>query len=308
MTPSRRRLHKRRLRKRRVTFALFTVIFLAALPAVWPILRGICNSNKSGISGAESKQALSAKSEGQALRHVFKYSVVSGGVESAAELVDAANRDPIVRDHYQSINLNKVRELHLNKDMLAYVSYRVNDKIYWTQKKIQLRKGELVLTDGENLVRSRCGNRISISRVSSPGPEPAEPEFDLEEPKGPTVALIEPPAELFPVSYDVLPSPPVLVPPLPPLAVVGKSAPPEVTSSHHFLPFLLPAAVVGSTIGEISSSHSNHIVQPVGRPITVAPEPSEYVWLLAIGLGWLLLRSRRKQVRASAAARARLTD
>lgn len=306
MTPAKRRSRKRRLHKRRVTIAVLAVGLLAGLPALWPILREISNSNQSRGSAGKSAQVISSTDNvRQILRPIFKYSVVSGGVRSGAELASAANLDAVVRDHYRDIRVNNVRELYLDNDMLAYVSYRVKDKIFWTQKKIQLKKGELILTDGKNLVRGRCGNRISISRVSSPGPEPTEPEFNLVEPKGPTVALLEPPPLAdVPVSYDVLPSPPLLVPSVAPPAVVGTTVP---TASHHFLPLLLPAAVVGSTIREISSSHNSSIVQPVARPVTVAPEPSEYAWLLAIGLGWLVIRSRRKPSR-SAVASARVTD
>ncbi len=304
MIPSRRRSHKRRLHKRRVTIAVLTVAILAGIPAFWQIISGISNSNPPGNDGGGSIQTASLNLTGRdRFRPVYKYSVVSGGVQSAAELAEAAQRDPVVRDHYQDIRLNSVKALRLDKDMLAYVSYRVNDKILWTQKKVRVSTGELVLTDGKNLVRGRCGNRISVSKVAvSPGPVPPDPEFDLDGLRDSLLALSKPPVDWESGQRDVIPYVPLVVPPAAapdaPLGVVSNSvATPQLAASHHWLPLLIPAAaVVGSSIGELSSNHSNKVVQPVARPVTVAPEPSGYVWLLGIGLGLLLIRSRRRRI------------
>jgi hypothetical protein len=297
MVPLKRRSNKRRLNKVRVTFALLAVVLIAGLPILWCTLRRIGSPNQyqSRISGESVRTASSKPGEPKARRSVFKYSVVAGGVQSAAELTQAADRDPVVRDHYKDIHLNQVRELHLDKDMRAYVSYRVKDKVYWTQKKIPLRKGELVLTDGKNLVRSRCGNRISISRiVASPGPEPEDPQFDIEEPELPIAV------SGVPLAFDILPAgglPPsdvqASVAPYIPPAVVAKAVPTSRPAA--LLPLLAPvAAIVGSSIAGGSSNHSAGIIRSSQPPVTVAPEPSANVWLLAIGLGWLVMRSRRR--------------
>ena len=91
----------------------------------------------------------------------YPYSIVSGGVTSAEELVEASSADPIVKAHYAGISAARLKPTPLGEDRKAYVSYRVRNEVFWTSKPVSLRKGEIVLTDGENLVRGRCGNRIS---------------------------------------------------------------------------------------------------------------------------------------------------
>ena len=91
----------------------------------------------------------------------YPYSVVSGGVTTAAELVEASQNDPVVKAHYTGIDAGRLKPTPLGEDRKAYVSYRVQNEVFWTSKPVNLRKGELVLTDGENFVRARCGNRIS---------------------------------------------------------------------------------------------------------------------------------------------------
>ncbi len=48
---------------------------------------------------------------------------------------------------------------------LVYVSYRIGNKVFWTKHKLALRKGEAMLSDGTNMARTRCGNRISVLPV-----------------------------------------------------------------------------------------------------------------------------------------------
>jgi hypothetical protein len=94
-------------------------------------------------------------------RGFFPYSVVYGGVHSPAELVEAAETDPVVREHYKDIRRDRVHLARLTNAKQAYVSYRTTDGVYWTRKPVTLRAGEEFLTDGENVVRARCGNRVS---------------------------------------------------------------------------------------------------------------------------------------------------
>ena len=272
MIPSKRR----RLNKVRVTLAALALALIAGLPILWFVFSRIGSHNQSQVSKGPLRLVSSKCGEPQTQRRVFKYSVVAGGVQSAAELSEAAERDPVVHDHYHGIDLNKVKELRLGNDMRAYVSYRVKDKVYWTQKKIQLRKGELVLTDGTNLVRSRCGNRISISRiVSSPGSEPEEPQFDLEEPKEPALDV------------SVVPVAAVIVSPFtsalkdasrvettftPPLAVSRAVLPSYPAPSRDVLPLLIPiAAVAEASIAGGSSNPGATIVRPSGAPVSAPP-------------------------------------
>ena len=54
-----------------------------------------------------------------------------------------------------------MRNERLQQPLLAHVSYRLGDKIYWTKKPVQLPKNEPVMTDGRTSIRERCGNLIS---------------------------------------------------------------------------------------------------------------------------------------------------
>jgi hypothetical protein len=64
----------------------------------------------------------------------------------------------------------KGRIVELKADKAAYVSYRINDKVYWMKK---------LLTDGTNYARARCGNRISeVSQAPTSAEEPAHALLD----------------------------------------------------------------------------------------------------------------------------------
>ena len=49
----------------------------------------------------------------------------------------------------------------ISQPLLRYVSFRKNDRIYWTRKPVALRAGETLLTDGNHSARARCGNQVS---------------------------------------------------------------------------------------------------------------------------------------------------
>lgn len=98
-------------------------------------------------------------------RAIFPYSVIPGGAESAEELRQAVDTDPVVAEHYSDLDIARVRRVTLNAPQLVYVSYRVGNSVYWTRNKLMLAKGEAVLTDGRSMARVRCGNRISVSPV-----------------------------------------------------------------------------------------------------------------------------------------------
>jgi hypothetical protein len=118
-----------------------------------------------------------------ARRTVWAYSVVPGGVRSAEEAQNAIRRDAIVRAHYEGVRTSELRSTEAGSDIHAYVSYRKNEKIYWTARRVRIPKGERVLHDGENQIRERCGNRISPTpqQPTSPDePEAAELEKFLD--------------------------------------------------------------------------------------------------------------------------------
>ncbi|MGH9356193.1 MAG: hypothetical protein ACRD10_08700 [Terriglobia bacterium] len=92
---------------------------------------------------------------------VYPYSIVAGGIHSQQELRQAIGSDPVAAGQYASFNLAKTRVAALRHDEYAYVSFRVGDDVYWTRGKVKLRKGEMLITDGKNFGRARCGNRLS---------------------------------------------------------------------------------------------------------------------------------------------------
>ena len=94
-------------------------------------------------------------------RPVFRHSVIPGGVYTPAELKNALARDAVAASHYPSLQPEAVRAAVVTQDRFAYVSYRKDDRIYWTRNKVRLSAGETILTDGANEIRARCGNCIS---------------------------------------------------------------------------------------------------------------------------------------------------
>lgn len=94
-------------------------------------------------------------------RLVYPHSVVAGGVHSKSELATVIKQDRVVAAHYANINVDAARVVRVSEPRAVHVSYRIGDKVYWTAKKVMLAKGEALLTDGTNEMRTRCGNRIS---------------------------------------------------------------------------------------------------------------------------------------------------
>jgi hypothetical protein len=114
-------------------------------------------------------------------RMVYRYSVVEGGVASGAEVLTAIKADGTVADHYRGFDPRLAKNIALPQARLAYVSYRVGNRIGWTRKQVELAQGERVITDGKNLIRARCGNRISDTPVASAALLEA-PEIEIDKP------------------------------------------------------------------------------------------------------------------------------
>jgi PEP-CTERM motif len=120
-------------------------------------------------------------------RTVYPYSVIAGGAQSPQELREAVAADPVVAQHYADFDITNARRVTLDAPKLVYVSYRIGNKVFWTKHKLALRKGEAVLSDGSNMARTRCGNRISVLPVRPNAP--AEPSSsELEGPEFPAIA------------------------------------------------------------------------------------------------------------------------
>jgi hypothetical protein len=97
----------------------------------------------------------------RSLRPSYPYSVIPGGAYSPHELRHANSNDGVVRAHYADFNLKDAWVVKLTTDRYQYVSYRLQNQIYWTAKKLRIPQGEYLLTDGIHFARARCGNRLS---------------------------------------------------------------------------------------------------------------------------------------------------
>lgn len=105
-----------------------------------------------------SSHAPAAKST---TRRVYPFSIVPGGVASQAELVRMVRNDRVVASHYATFDVSRAYPVTVAAPRAVHVSYRKGDKVYWTAKKVMLREGETLLSDGKNEMRARCANRIS---------------------------------------------------------------------------------------------------------------------------------------------------
>ena len=129
-----------------------------------------------------SSQAASAAPR----RPTFNYSVIKGGAWDAHDLKGAVQQDPVVADHYRGVDIATMRPVTLASDRLAFVSYRVGDRIYWTKRKLRIRSGETILTNGQTEIRARCGNCISLEPLlPTADDEPDEAAFDALTDNGP---------------------------------------------------------------------------------------------------------------------------
>jgi hypothetical protein len=154
----------------------FSVALVLALAAS-------CGRQPAGNEIAASFHAEEVKPDFQAKlsgRPVFPFSVVPGGTLAPGEAKSRAAADPIVRQHYAGIQFHKLKPFRLTQPASGYVSYRVGNRIFWTAQRLYLKPGELLLSDGAQWIRGRCGNRISPEPQLPvlPGPAPAQATFD----------------------------------------------------------------------------------------------------------------------------------
>lgn len=177
-----------------VLVAVFTMFLVAGMITSRVVLHrgtgddGPVASAAPDMSPFFLEQRAHRVSESDASRRVvYPYSVIPGGVQSTVELTNAAMHDPVVSEHYSDFNMANAKLIRLSHDEVAHVSYRMNNVVYWTQRTYLLPKGELLVTDGKNQARTRCGNRVAEvlpAHARKPSVEP-KPE-DLETPINPS--------------------------------------------------------------------------------------------------------------------------
>lgn len=116
-------------------------------------------------------------------RRVYPFSIIRGGAYSKEELLRALESDPVTESHYQVFQRTQLHTVRCTLAKPVYVSYRKDNRIFWTSHPIHLHEGETLLTDGNSYARARCGNRISLVRQAPvTQAEPAPSVLDTAEP------------------------------------------------------------------------------------------------------------------------------
>jgi len=187
-------------------------------------------------------------------RRLYPYSVIPGGVEDVGQLRNAIAHDRLVSAHYANFDLARARIVRLDRDETVHVSFRLNERIYWTRKTLLLRKGETVISDGTHEARTRCGNRISTAPEMPVAPQEPSAEAMDAPPKFPLVAKVP----------EIWPTPEPILEPL----IGGESTPPGAIIP----PAAFPVVGGGSAPDPLSAT-----------PPVAAPEPGALA-LLALGL------------------------
>jgi hypothetical protein len=237
----------------------------------------------------------------QEVRPVYPYSVIPGGVRDARELKWAADHDPVVAAHYAGFDYDHARVVRLVLGRTVYVSYRIGNKIYWMRRRINLKKGETLLTDGRISARTRCGNRVEEApQMPITVGEPPAMKFD--EPIHPVLgtAIGNPPV---PFQSSLLSPGPVLGP-APPLGVFEPFSPGTwVPVSPPSLP--IPVGVCGPVKkkdagADFAASASAFATKkkPVGPCGNEGQVPEPGTWLLvASGLAAMYWMARHRFAR-----------
>ena len=205
-------------------------------------------------------------------RPVFPFSVIPQGVNSAQELKAVLAHDPVAKAHYAGFSAATARVVRVDKPRAVHVSYRVGNRIYWTKNRMWLRRGETLISDGKNLARTRCGNRIS-GEAALPVLE-HEPQMKMLDEPAP---IPEPQFAETPLDFMALTA--AQGSPLP----VGAPAP-----GGHLVP---PPGVFGPPIGCCVGIHSGG--PPVLPPPVGTPEPGAGLLLLFGILSVSLLIKKR---------------
>jgi len=234
---------------------------------------------------------------GKTDRLLYPYSVIPGGVRNTAELRNAVAHDDTVAQHYADFNLGNARVMQLREARAVFVSYRIGSRIFWTKNRLKLPAGETMVSDGEHMARTRCGNRLSdvpIGPVLSNEPLPEAMEIPADG------RLLPAPESLSELPLTVPPTTAIVVPPQAPgpiyIPIVPPIFPVSGTPSTPGIPVGPPPTAPppsGTPPSGPPPSGPPPPPPPPPPPIST-PEPSG-VLMLAAGCGcvWLLRRKAR---------------
>jgi hypothetical protein len=323
VTPRRRRTRRhRRNRLLRHCLIVFTLGFfaaafsMAALRHFGPSLfrtaarvpdRQQVEASRTRVLLAEEALEHQARAKG---RPVYPYSIVAGGVEDARELKWVAEHDPIVAAHYAGFDYDRARVVRLELAKTVYLSYRIGNHVYWTRRRVTLRKGEKLITDGKMTGRTRCANRVEeVPQQAASAAEPPAARFDEPMRVGEGTAIEGPPVEfqsallnragvpeIGPAPPSSLYSPfyggnyvPLAPPPLAVAGVCGSGKKKKGDGDGDADDGVIAAS------GKTSGKKGKGMEGPCGGPEGggVVPEPGTFL-LVASGLAGLFWQARRK--------------
>lgn len=224
---------------------------LGVLASTWLLSRFGGGANREPENGLSNKgsSGSAVRTDVNRSRRAYPFSVIVGGAYSGGELRVAREFDPVVARHYDVFG-RSVSVLAADRDLYMFVSYRKSNSIYWTKKAHRIPKGELLLTDGEHLARTRCGNRLSAvpQLPVSAGDEPTEAAFNAPPPP------------------ERLPEPKIDVPEL---EEVNAYTPPPLSTPVLEEPTIFAEAPKGTSIGVSTGTE--------GGPIGGTPLPGGFV-------------------------------
>lgn len=243
-------------------------------------------------------------------RPVYPYSVVAGGVQDAKELKWFAEHDPVVAAHYAGFDYEHARVVRLELAKTVYVSYRIGNHIYWTRHRINLHKGEKLITDGKMTARTRCANRVEeLPKQAAAKTEPPVQQFEEPVRAGEGTAMQSPPVPFEsallnrPAVPDVEPSapisslynpfvggnyPPFAPPPLPPVGTCVPTPPKKQPGS---------AGVIRGSFDSSSITKKKKLNPCGGGSPESVPEPGTWL-MVASGLAGMYWKVRGKLARA----------
>ena len=170
----RRRRHRSNWARRLRTFFAAVVAIASIVAGAWVLDRSTAESRHPVVSDGEP---IDGSVTASADRPIYKHSVIPGGAWDHRELAGAVERDSVVAQHYRDLDPATMQTETVRADRLAFVSYRMGDRIYWTKRKVRISAGETILTNGDTAIRARCGNCISLEPMlptSDGEPDPAE--------------------------------------------------------------------------------------------------------------------------------------
>ncbi len=272
------------------------------------IARAVFSGRRANLRTAEDKA-----------RKIYPFSIVPGGVYSAEELARSRRIDPVVARHYAGFGANVTVQKTV-RDTYMYISYRKDDKVYWTKAKHRIKQGEYVVSDGQSFARARCGNRLSAV--------PQEPVMEADEPADDRLDKPEAPGDTYLASVEPAPGQPLFSVPsgepvldgltdnAPQAAGIGK---PVAEAANQFSsvptpgawsPYLgqgNPTATTTPSVPLTNLPETSNLPPNTGTgttpaipivPVVETPEPAGLPFVLSGAMGLLIYRKATRKRRA----------